>query len=310
MEPIIEFRSVVHSYGHQAALTGVSFQVPQGSATALLGPSGAGKSTALQIAVNLLKPTGGDVRILGTESTQLGPKELRRLGYVADGMELPLGMQIQEYLAWCRPMYPSWDRDLERELLRDFHLTPDQKLRTLSRGQRMKASLLSCLAYRPELLVLDEPFSGLDPVMREEFIAGLLEMAGQDGWAMLIASHDIEEVEKLADRVVMLNYSRVKLEESTEALLARHRLVEVLLPAEVALGNRDAEVKPLHQGWLQVRVAGRLVRFVDSHYDAEKLAAAIRQHFPNAVDHTASGLTLREVCLLLMRPTENLALKL
>ena len=235
MNHLLEFQNVSRSFGNNRVLHEVSFRVPRGSVTALLGPNGAGKSTALRMAVNLLTPTAGEVTVLDTPSRRVGPAQLRRLGYVADGMELPLWMTVDQFLAWCRPLYPQWDRALEARLRKDFDLPGDRKLAHLSRGQRMKAALLSCLAYRPELLLLDEPFSGLDPVVRDEFISGLLEMAGQEGWSLLVSSHDIEEVQRLADRVVVLDNGRVKLEESTEELLARHRLVEVLLEKECAV---------------------------------------------------------------------------
>ena len=295
MNHLLEFNNVSRHFGFTKVLQEVSFRVPRGSVTALLGPNGAGKSTAIRIAVNLLAPTGGEVTVLSTPSRRVGPEQLRRIGYVADGMELPLWMTVDRFLAWCRPLYPQWDRALEERLRRDFDLPGDRKLSQLSRGQRMKAALLSSLAYRPELVLLDEPFSGLDPIVRDEFIGGLLEMAGQEGWGLLVSSHDIEEVQKLADRVVVLDHGRVKLEESTEELLARHRLVEVLMPGEFAIPSpRDA-------GWLSLNMSGRIVRFVEPHYDERLLAEKLAQHLPAAESHTASVMPLRDVFVALVK---------
>ena len=198
----------------------------------MLGPNGAGKSTALKIALNLLRPSTGHVEILGVDSRKIGPAQLARIGYVAEGMELPDWMTVDQFLAWCRPLYPKWDTDLERSLRQQFALPGDRKLKHLSRGQRMKAALIAALAYRPELLVLDEPFSGLDPLVRDEFITGLLELAGGEGFSVVLSSHDIEEVDRLADHVVLLNHGAVVLDEDAEPLLARHRRVEILLPPD------------------------------------------------------------------------------
>lgn len=292
MDKLLEFKDVRCRFGRTTALDGVSFSVPPGGITALLGPNGAGKSTALRLAVNLLKPRAGEVSVLGKSSRKIGPEELRRIGYVADGMELPLWMTVDRFLAWCRPFYPSWDRDLEARLRADFNLPGDRKLKALSRGQRMKAALLSNLAYRPELLLLDEPFSGLDPIMRDEFIAGLLELAEQENWALVISSHDIEEVQKLADRVVILREGRLILEENVESLLARHRLVELHL-AEESTAPFTAAGLPDH--WRNPRQSGRILRFVDSAFEESRLAADISRHVPGALRHSVTALPLREV---------------
>lgn len=295
MENLLEYKNASRRFGAAKVLDTVSFRVPRGSVTALLGPNGAGKSTALRMAVNLLAPTAGGVEVLGTPSSRVGPAEFRRLGYVADGMELPLWMTVDRFLNWCRPLYPRWDPELEARLRKDFDLPGDRKLAQLSRGQRMKAALLSNLAYRPDLLLLDEPFSGLDPVVRDEFISGLLEMAGDEGWSILVSSHDIEEVQRLADRVVVLNYGRVLLEESMEDLLARHRAVEVLLEKEGAADPAGAA------SWQGIISAGRIVRFVETDFSEAALAERLTRHLPGAVSHTASPMPLREVFVSLVK---------
>lgn len=292
---LLEYEDVSRRFGGRNALTDVSFRVPRGSVTALLGPNGAGKSTALRMAVNLLAPTEGGVKVLGTPSTRVGPAELQRIGYVADGMELPLWMKVDQFLDWCRPLYPRWDRALEKRLRAEFDLPGDRKLSDLSRGERMKTALLSSVAYRPELLVLDEPFSGLDPIVRDEFIGGLLEMAGEEGWSLLVSSHDIEEVQRLADRVVVLNYGRVKLEESAEELLARHRKVEVLLEKELPHMPMGA------YSWQGMEMAGRIVRFVETDYGELALAERIARCLPGPVSHTAEALPLRDVFVSLVK---------
>lgn len=288
MDTLLEFSNVSRDFGMNTVLSGASFRLPRGSVTALLGPNGAGKSTALRIAVNLLAPSAGEVEVLGISSRRLGPEQFRRIAWVADGMELPLWMTVDQFLAWCRPLYPAWDRALETRLRIDFDLPGGRKLAHLSRGQRMKAALLSCLPYRPELILLDEPFSGLDPLVRDEFTSGLLELAGNEGWSVLLSSHDIEEVQKLADRVVLLDNGRISLQESCEDLLARHRMVEVLMP-------HDAPIPAPASGWLNAASSGRLVRFVEPQFQPDELPEKIARYLPGAESHTVTAMPLREV---------------
>src|SRR6185295_14148262 len=166
-------------------------------------------------------------------------------------------MTVRQLLDYCRPFYPTWDRALEATLLKQFALPEERKLSQLSRGMTMKAALLSSLAYRPKLLVLDEPFSGLDPLVRDEFIRGVLEVSALGEWTVLVSSHDIEEVERLADQVALLDAGRLQLSEKTEALQGRFRRVEITgAPA-------SATAAP---GWLEWERAGSLTRFIETRY--------------------------------------------
>ncbi|WP_205761026.1 AAA family ATPase [Luteolibacter luteus] len=169
------------------------------------------------------------------------------------------------------------------------------KLRSLSRGQRMKAALLSSLAYRPQLVVLDEPFSGLDPLVRDEFLNGLLELTETEGWTVWISSHDIEEVERFADRVAFLNAGRVDLQEDTEGLLARFRQVELWFDEDAA---KPAEIP---EGWLNLQANGRSIRLVDSNYDESSSSFAFSNSFPDMRRHEARRMTLREIFVALAR---------
>jgi ABC-2 type transport system ATP-binding protein len=295
MSSLLEFHQVSCRFSRSWALRHASFRVPAGSITALLGPNGAGKSTALKTALNLLRPSSGHVEILGVDSRKLGPVQLARIGYVADGMELPDWMSVDQFLAWCRPLYPTWDADLERSLRNQFSLPGDRKLKHLSRGQRMKAALIAALAYRPELLVLDEPFSGLDPLVRDEFISGLLEIAGEEGLSVVLSSHDIEEVDRLADHVVLLNYGEVVLDEDTEPLLSRHRRVELLLPPDFgALPEFPAS-------WIAPQSAGRMLRFTDTAYEPEAFTRSLLKLFPGCPPADIHPLSLRELFVTLVR---------
>ena len=289
MNSALEFHQVTRRFQRNFALQLASFRVPTGSITALLGPNGAGKSTALKIALNLLKPSVGKALTLGTDSRKLGPNQLERIGYVAEGMELPLWMSIDQFLSWCRPLYPTWDPELESSLRKQFALPGDRKLKQLSRGQRMKTALIAALAYRPELLILDEPFSGLDPLVRDEFIHGLLELADGEGFTVVLSSHDLEETARLADHIVFLNHGHVHLDESTDSLLATHRRVEILLPESFG------ELPKLPAEWLGPETAGRVLRFTDVRHDPARFAENVSRLFPGCPSPDVHPLTLREL---------------
>src|SRR3954462_14577290 len=210
---IIETQNLTRRFGRMEAVQDLNLAVPTGSVFALLGPNGAGKTTTIKMLVNLLRPTSGEATVLGVDSRRLGERELAQLGYVSENQQLPLWMTVRQLLDYCRPFYPTWDAALEKTLLAQFELPTDRKLKQLSRGMLMKAALLSSLAYRPKLLVLDEPFSGLDPLVRDEFIRGVLEVSDAGEWTVLVSSHDIEEVERLADHVGLLEDGRLRLSE-------------------------------------------------------------------------------------------------
>lgn len=292
---IIETENLTRRFGRAEAVAGLDLAVPQGSVCALLGPNGAGKSTTLKLLLNLLQPTAGSARVLGVDSRKLGPKELERIGYVAESQKLPTWMTVRQWADYCRPFYPQWDAGLEQTLWAQFDLPPERKLEHLSRGMLMKAALLTALSYRPELLVLDEPFSGLDPLVRDEFVRGILEVSALGNWTVVVSSHDIEEVERLADRVAVLDGGKLKVNETTEDLLARYRRVEVT-------GAPDG-AEP-GAGWIEWERAGALTRFVETNYAGEATEAGWRLRFGGAKVE-ARVMTLREIFLCFAKAGRN-----
>ncbi|HVW20476.1 MAG TPA: ABC transporter ATP-binding protein [Opitutaceae bacterium] len=180
----IEIQNLSRRFGRTDAVHDLSLSVPEGSVFALLGPNGAGKTTTIKILMNLIDPTSGRALVLGVDSRKIGPRERAQIGYVSENQSLPLWMTIRQLLAYCRPFYPTWDLALETTLLEQFDLPAERRLKNLSRGMLMKVALLAALAYRPKLLVLDEPFSGLDPMVRDEFVQGILEASGLGEWTV------------------------------------------------------------------------------------------------------------------------------
>jgi ABC-2 type transport system ATP-binding protein len=177
--------------------------------------------------------------------------------------------------------------------LQQFALPETRKLAQLSRGMLMKASLLSSLAYRPELLVLDEPFSGLDPVVRDEFIRGVLEVSALGEWTVIVSSHDIDEVERLCDHVALLDAGRLRLSERAETLQGRFRRVEVSNAAVDAVKSRRPE-------WLEWESAGALTRFVETRYTGDETERQWSERFPGA-GIAAQPMALREIFMTLAR---------
>src|SRR3954471_10963506 len=209
MNPVISTQGLTRHFGKVPAVDGLTLSVPSGSIYALLGPNGARKSTTIKMMMNILEPTAGSASVMGIDSTRLSPREFGQIGYVSENQQLPEWMTVEQLIAFCRPMYPTWDTAVCKKLLQEFALPLDRKLKHLSRGMKMKAALLTSLAYRPRLLVLDEPFTGLDPLVRDEVIRGALEVSQQEEWTIFISSHDINEVEQLADWVGVIDAGRL-----------------------------------------------------------------------------------------------------
>jgi ABC-2 type transport system ATP-binding protein len=295
---IIETHQLSRRYGRTEALRQLDLQVPVGSVFALLGANGAGKTTAIKVLMNLLPPSVGAASVLGVDSRRLGPAQRAQIGYVSENQKLPLWMTVRQLLDYCRPFYPAWDATLEDKLLAQFELPPGRKLRHLSRGMLMKAALLSSLAYRPKLLVLDEPFSGLDPLARDDFVHGILEASELGDWTVLVSSHDIEEVERLADNVALLEAGRLQFSETTEMLLGRFRRVELTVPGS------PVQLGALPPGWLELEQKGGLVRFIATQYEGEATERACRERFSGATV-TAQPMTLREIFVTLARANRN-----
>ena len=291
----IEIDRLGRRFRRLTAVRDLTLQVPEGQVYALLGPNGAGKSTTVKMLMNLLPPSSGSSRLLGTESRRLGPAQLARVGYVAEDQQLPAWMTLRQLRAYLRPLYASWDDDLADRLAGTLDLPGDRKVRHLSRGERMKVAILVALAFRPEVLVLDEPLSGLDPVNREDLVDGFLEMAADATMTTLVCSHDMSTLARLADRVGFLQGGELILDEELESLQGRFRQVEVLLDGEATLPDE------VPGSWLRPAVSGPTVRFVHSDFSGPESDAAIRRQFTGVREVQADPMGLREIFIAVSR---------
>lgn len=285
-------------FGKHVVLDGLDLRVPRGSVYALIGSNGAGKTTTLQILMHLLRGYSGEVSVLGVDARRLHAGEYARIGYVAEGQEMPDGMTVGEFLAFWRPFYPNWDAARERELLELFRLPLDRKLKHLSRGMRMKAALASSLAYRPELIVLDEPFSGLDPLVRDEFIEGLLAHAEES--TILISSHDLTEIESFASHVGFLEEGRMQFSEEMAVLAERFREVEVVVES-------PSLPSQMPESWVRVEGASSMVRFVETRWDAERTQREVASVFPGARGVATRAMGLRAIFVAMAKVSRKAA---
>jgi ABC-2 type transport system ATP-binding protein len=219
--PIIETRDLSKTYGRFVAVHELNISVPNGSVFALMGANGAGKTTVIKILLNIISPTRGKATVLGVESCAIDPTILAKIGYVSENQVLPLRLRVNDFFEYLRPCYADWDRNLEEEIRGQLALPPYRKIGELSHGMRMKMALACALPFRPKLLVLDEPLSGLDPLARDELIGGFMRQAGET--TILISSHELDEVERFATHVGFLHEGRLLFQGSVGALAEHAR---------------------------------------------------------------------------------------
>ena len=301
MSAAISAMKLSKSFGKTRVLDELNLDIPEASIFGLVGPNGAGKTTAIKILMNILRPTSGTCHVLGVDSRKLGPTNLASIGYVSENQELPGWMTVEYLMKYLKPFYPTWDDSLATELLRQFELPPKRKIRHLSRGMWMKAALASSLAYRPRLLVMDEPFSGLDPLVREDLIQGLLENAG--GITVLVSSHDLSDIETFASHIGYLDRGHLQFSEEMASLTERFREVEVSLELPAAMPTNSHW--PAH--WLRRETSPALVRFVETQFDAERTSSEICDLFGNVRNISANAMPLRAIFITLARSASTKA---
>jgi ABC-2 type transport system ATP-binding protein len=227
---ILQTHDLWKTYGRFDAVQGVDIAVPEGSIFALIGASGAGKTTLIKLVMNILTPTRGTATILGVDSRAIGPQVLQNVGYVSENQELPGRLRVRECFDYLRPYYPRWDRALESELRAQLRLPEERRIVHLSHGMRLKMALACALAFRPRLLVLDEPFSGLDALVRDEVTAGFLQQAA--GLTVVISSHELAEIERIATHVAFLGAGRLLFQGTMSALREHGRTLGAITSAE------------------------------------------------------------------------------
>ncbi len=230
-QPVIEMRDVAKSFGRNTVLRGLDLTVPPGQTFAFLGRNGAGKTTTIRTLLGLLKPDAGQVRVLGLDP-QKNPLEIRRrVGYVAEDQTMFGWMRVGQLLSFIAPFYPTWDAAWAKQLSDRFELPLKTRVKHLSKGQGVRVALLLALAHRPELVILDDPTLGLDPIMRKEFLRDLVTYLQGERVSVFFSSHLLYEIEPVADSVVILDHGRVLRQAETEQL--RANVKRLVAPAEL-----------------------------------------------------------------------------
>jgi ABC-2 type transport system ATP-binding protein len=210
-QTVVDVNDLSRSFGGKTALEGVAFRATAGQVHGLVGSNGAGKTTLLKHLLGLLRATTGSVRVFGLDPVRDPVGVLRRVGYLSEEREMPEWMSVDELMRYTQAFHPSWDASYARQLLETFALDPAKKVKELSKGMRAQAGLVAAVAHRPELLILDEPSSGLDAVVRRDILDAIVRTVVDDGRTVIFSSHLLDEVERMSDHVTLIHQGRVAL---------------------------------------------------------------------------------------------------
>jgi ABC-2 type transport system ATP-binding protein len=227
---VIEVAGLSRRFGPKLALDNVRLAVPRGGVFGLVGVNGAGKTTLIKHVLGLLRAQEGSVRVFGRDPAADPAGVLARVGYLSEEPDLPGWMRVGELFRYTRAFYPNWDPAFAEELRVSFALDPSAKVKHLSKGQRARAGLVLALAHRPELLVLDEPSSGLDPIVRRDILAAVIRTVADEGRTVLFSSHLLHEVERVADRVALIDRGRVVFSGALDHIKGTHHRLTLRFP--------------------------------------------------------------------------------
>ena len=226
-ESVVNVSELTRRFGAKTALASVSLSLSRGVVYGLVGANGAGKTTLIKHILGLLRAESGSVRVFGHDPVADPVAVLSKIGYLSEENDLPGWMRVDELIRYSRAFYPAWDDVYAEELRQAFALDGAAKIKSLSKGQKARAGLLIALAYRPELLVLDEPSSGLDPIVRRDILGAVIRTIAEEGRTVLFSSHLLEEVEQVAGHVTMIHQGTIVLTAPLDEIKESHRCVTV-----------------------------------------------------------------------------------
>lgn len=262
--PAIELVGLTKRFGRTLAVNNVSLEIPRGSTFGLLGPNGAGKSTTIKMLMGMLSITAGKARVLGIDVADDPVEVKQRVGYVPETHHIYRWMRVGEVIGFCKSCFRSWNDQTCGEMVELFGLDLEKKVKHLSKGTQVKLALLLAVSHDPELLLLDEPLSGLDPIAREEFLDGVLRTICDRGQTVLISSHMLDDVRRLADTVGILHEGRLLLQGNLDGLLTSTKRI----CATLRDGKRPAQVP---DGTIWQRVQGREWTMTVRDFSPEKV---------------------------------------
>jgi ABC-2 type transport system ATP-binding protein len=287
---VIETADLWKSYDGVEAVRGLSLHVPAGSICGFLGRNGAGKTTTIKILLGMARPTSGQARVFGlaADVPEASVEIRRRTGFVSDDKDLYDYMTVAEMIRFTAPFFARWRADLEQRYLHRFELPLDRKVKALSRGMRTKLALLLALCRGAELLILDEPTSGLDPAMTEEVLQTLVGHVASEEMTVFFSSHQIAEVDQIADRVAIIDRGRAVVMGALDDLRENFRRIQLVFDGEAP---EPAFRAP---GVERVRRKGRVLTVLSSA-GAERILDEARALHPVSVD--VVPVTLKEIFL-------------
>src|SRR5580692_3651836 len=287
---IIETNQLTKSFKGHTALRGVDLQVPVGSIFGFLGRNGAGKTTTIKTLIGLLRSDSGTAHIFGIRVTDADRsiEVRRRIGFVTEDKELYPYMTVEQVIRFTRPLFPKWRDDLERRYLQMFDLPPERRIPDLSKGMRSKLMLLLAISRGADLLILDEPTDGLDPAALEDVLRELVAIAASSGTTMFFSSHQLAEVDLIADHIGIIHQGKMIVAGSLDDMKAQYQRLQVVFADSVQMPARWAD------GVESVRQEGRVVSILASHNvdaiveQARSIPGAVVERFP---------VTLKEIFL-------------
>jgi ABC-2 type transport system ATP-binding protein len=286
----IEIEGLTKRFHQTEALRGLSLIVPRGSVCGFLGRNGSGKTTTIKILMGMLRADAGMAQVLGldTADPEASVAMRKRIGFVSENKELYPYMTVAEMIRFVRGFFPGWRRDLEERYLKVFDLPPQRRLPKLSKGMNSKLQLLLALCRGAELLILDEPTEGLDPAVTEDVLQAVVALAAADGTTVFFSSHQLGEVEQIADRVCIIEDGAAVLNESLDELRASYRLVQVVFDGPAGEAAFEAP------GIERVDAGGRVMSLLVSHGVDGVVEQARARH---AVSVDVRPVSLKEIFL-------------
>ncbi len=284
-DDVVEVHELSRRFGKTLALDGVSLQVQPGLVYGLVGANGAGKTTLMKHLLGLLRAKQGSVRVFGLDPVVHPVEVLQRIGYLSEERDLPEWMRIHELMRYTRAYHPQWDPDYARELLDTFRLDESKKVKELSKGMRAQAGLIAAVAHRPELLLLDEPSTGLDAVVRRDILNAIIRTVADDGRTAIFSSHLLDEVELMSDYVFMIDAGKLIIQGSLDDIKQQHQLLTVRF-------SSVREEPPSIDGVLSAEQRGNVWRLV-CNGATEQVQQALREIGGHVTD--SRGASLQEI---------------
>jgi ABC-2 type transport system ATP-binding protein len=286
-QTVVDVHDLSRSFGPKTALDRVSFRAAPGQVYGLVGANGAGKTTLLKHLLGLLRAATGSVRVFGLDPVRDPVGVLRRVGYLSEERELPEWMRVDELMRYTQAYHPNWDTSYASELLETFGLDASKKVKELSKGMRAQAGLIAAVAHRPELLILDEPSSGLDAMVRRDILDAIVRTVADDGRTVIFSSHLLDEVERMSDHVTLIHNGRVTVSGELDKVRRRYRRSRVRFV-------EGFDHPPVLESALTIEGGGRMWSVVHAG-PSEDFRLSVHAHRGEVVD--SRDATLEEIFL-------------